>query len=452
MSLAADRVITGIDTASLERARWFAGKGLGIRRITLRDAFVVPGIDRGYLLIVDVRYAAGGCDRYLLPALVSRDGRVWEPEPGEGFWVAVVDAVAGGGEHAGESGVFALRPEPALATLGRGLHGERALGVDQSNTSIVLGERLIVKCYRRLEPGTHPEIEVGDALTNRVGFPHVPAYAGTLCYRHQDDDEPTTMLLLQAFVPDGEDGWEGILGRLVEATHAPAGRVDLDAATDEVREAGALAAALHGALADAFGVSAAAAGETQAWRRDAEAQLDYALGVVAGEEGAELAALAPRIRETFAAFDTAAGTPITRIHGDLHYAQFLRAPTGLYIVDFEGEPTRTMPARRRPLSPLRDLACLVRSIDHIGAAASRRSRGGGGGGVDLDQWVDRATGRCVEAYRDALPHCGLVFDEALLRAFEVEKETYEFVYAARFLPSWMYAPQLGMRRLLAASG
>ena len=99
---------------------------------------------------------------------------------------------------------------------------------------------------------------------------------------------------------------------------------------------------------------------------------------------------------------------------------------------------------------MRDLACLVRSLDHVARMAELRAAGIATPAFDVGQaWIERAQERCIDAYAAALAasDTGLGYDPALLRAFELEKETYEFIYAARFLPSWLYAPRLGMRWL-----
>ena len=132
----------------------------------------------------------------------------------------------------------------------------------------------------------------------------------------------------------------------------------------------------------------------------------------------------------------------------------LIAPDGFRVVDFEGEPFRTPDERRAPRSPLRDVASMLRSIDHVGRSAERRARARNGGpleapGLDLAGWLRRARERFLEAYRAGLREAGapIVVDPELIRAFEIEKECYEFVYASTYLPSWIWAPTEGMRGL-----
>ena len=134
--------------------------------------------------------------------------------------------------------------------------------------------------------------------------------------------------------------------------------------------------------------------------------------------------------------------------------QVLIAPDGFRIVDFEGEPLRTLEERRSHNSPLRDVASMLRSLDHVGRSAGRRAEARNGGhlgrpGLDLDGWLLRSRARFLDAYRAGLREAGapIVVDPDLLRAFEVEKECYEFIYAATYRPSWLWASTEGMRAL-----
>ena len=210
------RALDGLDLARMERARWFAGKGRGIAALHLADALPIPDLVDAYLLLVDVSYRdEGPGERYLMPAYVSPAGHVWEPRIGEGFWEALMVAMRAGGELPGVHGLFELRPN-ALLTQEPAMAGERALGVDQSNTSVILGERVVLKAYRLLATGEHPEVELGRALEH-AHYPHVPAFAGSL--HHLDGEgRETALAIVQRFVPDSIDPWEGMaaqLGRMI---------------------------------------------------------------------------------------------------------------------------------------------------------------------------------------------------------------------------------------------
>jgi trehalose synthase-fused probable maltokinase len=169
--------------------------------------------------------------------------------------------------------------------------------------------------------------------------------------------------------------------------------------------------------------------------------------------------MAPAIAEELTVFEAVSGVPIlTRVHGDYHLGQILETPDGYRIIDFEGEPTRPLEERRRRNSPLRDVASILRSIDHVGRSARRRAEERRGDvvespGLDIEAWLTRARERFLESYRRGLRERGapIEVDVDLLRAFEFEKECYEFIYAATYLPEWLWAPLEGMRALVASS-
>ena len=125
----------------------------------------------------------------------------------------------------------------------------------------------------------------------------------------------------------------------------------------------------------------------------------------------------------------------------------MRTETGVVAIDFEGDPTLPTEARRRPASPLQDLASLLLSLDHVAAAAARR-RGFGAATEEAFAWSAQARAAVLAGYASTAPP-GLPLDLDLLRAVEVAKEWREAVYAARVLPEWLYAPRLVLHRLLA---
>ena len=144
-----------------------------------------------------------------------------------------------------------------------------------------------------------------------------------------------------------------------------------------------------------------------------------------------------------------------RIHADLHLGQVLIADDGYRVIDFEGEPLRPIEDRRRLDSPLRDVASMLRSMDHVARSARRRAEERAGGrierpGLDVEAWIERARDRFLAAYARTLKGSGapIAVDLDLLDAFEVAKEAYEFEYAATVLPTWLWAPRDGMRWLL----
>ena len=270
--------------------------------------------------------------------------------------------------------------------------------------------------------------------------------------------------MLQAFVLGAEDVYEKTAEFLADLVAAP-GSVSMEWATEVAADLGTLTAGLHAALATPpaeardFTPREATHDELQAWRLDAHRQLNAAVAVVGTVDpaiGSELKREAAAIAARVSRFEAVAAAPLVmRIHADLHLGQLLVADDGYRVIDFEGEPLRPVEDRRRLDSPLRDVASLLRSLDHVARSARRRAVLRHDGpierpGLDVDAWIERARERFLAAYADGLRRAGAPFtiDGDLLDAFEVAKEAYEFVYAATVLPSWLWAPSEGMRWLL----
>ena len=402
--------------------------------------------------------------------LTGRPSRI--ASPGEGAWGALVAAMAEGRTIAGlrsdedpsAAPTAALVCRPANAMVGGAWAlGERALGADQSNTSVVLGEAVLLKAFRRLQPGLNPELELGAYLSEEAGFAAVAPLAGfaeLVSSRHGTE----TVAVAQAFIHDGEDAYESIAEGLTAWILAP-GEVSVEFATEVAADLGTLTAGLHAALASAHGVPDleprdASRADLRAWSRAARRGLAGAMDVVSGEAATVLRDRSPQIAEAFEAFEASATLPLlTRIHADYHLGQVLIAPDGYRIVDFEGDPLRTIEERRALDSPLRDVASMLRSLDHVGRSAGRRAVAENGGpvaspGLDLPGWLHRSRERFLAAYRAGIREAGasIVLDPTLLRAFELDKECREFIYAATYLPSWLWAPTEGMRGLFDGPG
>jgi trehalose synthase-fused probable maltokinase len=351
-------------------------------------------------------------------------------------------------------GLIGEATEP-IATL-----PERSLGADQSNTSAVVGERVLLKAFRRLETGLNPELELVAFLGEEAGFGAIAPLAG-YAEMVSASSGTSTVAIAQAFVSDGADAYETIAESLTDWLLAP-GEVSVEFATEVAEELGALTAGLHAALGSSRGIAefeprSATRDELRAWARNAARQLIRAVDVTSGEAASTLHELAAPIAAELTVFEALPTTPLlTRVHGDYHLGQILIASDGYRIVDFEGEPLRTLADRRAHGSPLRDVASMLRSLDHVGRSAGRRAVTRNGGplqapGLDLDGWLRRSRERFLDAYRTGLRDAGspILADPALIRAFEIDKEVYEFIYASTYLPSWLWAPTEGMRGLFA---
>lgn len=467
--------VAALPRDELAAARWYGGKGRTITAISLVEAFEVG--EGAALAVVDVAEQGGGGGRYTIPLTGTADGFALAPE-GAGVWRALAAAVGEGrtipslprrpGVAAPGPVTAALvcRPASALTAIVDDVGAipglpERALGVDQSNTSVVLGETLLVKAYRRIEAGLNPDLELNAYLAEEVGFPAVPRLGGFV--ELISAGAPSTVALVQEFIREAADAYEATAERLAAWILAP-GQVTVEFATEDAVDLGTLTAALHAALAAAKGIPEfepreATPTELREWHRAAGRQLQRAIDVTPGAAGEELRAMAPVIAEQLTVLEAVPTVPlVTRVHGDYHLGQVLETRDGYRIVDFEGEPTRPLAERRRHNSPLRDVASMLRSIDHAGRSARRRAEVRRGGpvespGLDIEAWLVRARQRFLGAYRAGLREHGqgapIALDEDLLRAFEFEKECYEFIYAATYLPDWIWAPLEGMRALVA---
>jgi trehalose synthase-fused probable maltokinase len=430
----------------LAGARWFRSKRRAIAGLRGIDAAPLVD-DRAWLLILGVGYADGGEDRYVVPLVADGDD-VREPRDGEGTWRAIAVRVGRGVTLQGvRGGVFSYEPTRALAGIVGGdpaavmeSLGERRLGVEQSNTSVVIGDRLILKLYRLLEDGINPEVEVSAFLT-AAGFHQAPALVGSVTYRATAGDAAdgvSALAMLQELVPAASDGWAWALACL--ADHGGAGAFTAGAA-----RIGEITAAMHAALASrpeqrGFEVRIAGAGDETAWRASAGRQLELALESLDGPDRARLEALAPDLRLRIGALEAAGQGRVSRVHGDYHLGQLLRRHDGDFsVIDFEGEPARPLGERRLPGSPLRDVAGMLRSFDY---AARTAARYGGGTIVAADAWAAGARAAFLGAYGPLTPG-----EVAALAVFELEKACYEVRYEANNRPDWTWLPLDALERL-----
>ena len=328
------------------------------------------------LALVDVASGERGQrrDRYLVP-FVERDGTVREAVDGDGAWRDLAAAIAEGRTIAamprsgdtptpGAQGVadaaLVCRPSPGFADAwgdvppGISAAPEEPLGRDQSNTSAVIGGRLVLKAYRRVQPGLNPDLELNAYLSEEAAFPGVPRLAGW-AEAVTRDGGVATVAMLQAFVADADDAYERTAEFLADLIAAP-GSVSMEWATEIASDLGTLVAGLHAALAtppaEAVDLAPRAAthDELKAWRLEAHRQLNLAIPAVTAvdaQAGAELKREASAIAARVSRFEAVATAPLVmRIHADLHLGQLLVSDDGYRVIDFEGEPIRPIEVRR----------------------------------------------------------------------------------------------------------
>jgi trehalose synthase-fused probable maltokinase len=429
------RLASALTPEWLEAQRWYRGKSRQLTSVELVDAGQIGG-SAGWLVVLEATDGAGGRARYLVPMTLDGD-RFREPLDGEGVWRALALLMLEEGELAGSRGRWLFTPTGVASDL-RGPAApsiaERRLGVQQSNTSVALGNELMLKVYRLVEPGANPEVEMNAFLTD-VGFREAPALAGSATYLL--DGEAHSAAMLQALVRSTGDAWGWVLDRLASEPEGPADAIR------GIADIGRLTAGMHAALASrpespGFPSRLASGEELVAWAASAERQLSAALAVVEGATKPRLAALEPRINAGLAAIREAGAVRVSRIHGDYHLGQLLRTESGFTVIDFEGEPARTLAERRAPASPLRDLAGMLRSLDYAAHAAVGETSPSDG----RTEWAGAARAAFLDGYGGVGQE-----EEPLLAAFELEKACYEVVYEANNRPDWTWLPLGALERL-----
>ncbi|MFC3167996.1 maltose alpha-D-glucosyltransferase [Paracoccus fontiphilus] len=356
----------------------------------------------------------------------------------------------------------------------------RQLGAEQSNLSIAFSDRIILKLYRRIREGEQPDVEVAKFLTEVAGFEHTPRFLGQVAHG------PVTLAAAFAFVPNRGDAWTGIIDALGLELHehetwSSAGEAQpepegFDFPLGLGSLLGQRTAELHKALGTetddpAFATEDATPGQLARWAADAEAE---AQALMARLEQARLPedvaplgrqllsrreALLARLR---AVGDLAPDFKLSRIHGDYHLGQVLLAQNDVAIIDFEGEPARTLAERREKSSPLRDVAGMLRSFDYAAMTVmSRQGEGFGSAGergmARLETWRQTVMRDFLDAYRlhsrgaPSLPSDAGA-REALLDFFLLHKAIYEAGYELSNRPTWIGIPLKGILDLLEGSG
>src|SRR3954466_10680315 len=424
--------------------RWYGAKSRSVSHAEVLDSVVLRTTEPQLALaLVEMRYDTGAHDIYQLP--YSMRGEEIEINGLEDAQLAreLVSAMRSGLTLQGAEGVTEFAPIDGFAGLGKELLDARPVGAEQSNTSIVFDEELILKVFRRLEPGINPELEMLRFLTEH-GFANIAPLGGW--YAYSGGPLAATLGILQQFVADGRDGWELALHEVADAPEAFLERLQrLGAVTGEMHtvlggNANDPAFSPETPSVESLGLLTATVDEEIARVFLPLPEDDDRLQPIVGR-GEE-------VREQLRMLTHAGSVgKVIRTHGDYHLGQTLWAESDWVILDFEGEPARSVPERRRKRSPLRDVAGMLRSFAYV-ATAAEQLRGTGA----PEGWEDQARARFLDGYVSAvdpsLLPSGQTAIDRLLSVFELEKAVYELRYELDNRPDWVGIPVAGIQRLI----
>lgn len=413
--------------------------GEPVPEVELFDAAASPDYVRAVMALIDAG-ATVACERGLLRF-----------EPAQRAAVAVAAATAANATMAG----WEVRPQ----------------GGAYSNSVVFAERRIVLKTFRGFAGGINPEAEIGQALAMAAGFSDTVPFLGHAVYEGPGG-VMESMAVVTGEVTAVGDAWELTVESLSEAARnhggghesvaSPRGGHAASAQGIDMEGLGRAIARLHAALASVdapgFGRRQATGGDLTAWleayARQAEAAHN-ALEAYSARSGRRLSVPAAILTPPLSHYMNA-GIPmgaVIRCHGDLHLGQALvKAGGGYAIIDFEGEPSAPIEARRAPSSPARDLAGMARSLSYARAVAERR------GGGDCAAWERAARKGLFRGYEAESDELGMELmppepvSTALIAHFEAQKAMYELVYELNNRPDWVEIPLSGLSALSGAAG
>jgi maltokinase len=436
--------------------RWFGGKSKDVLDARVLDAGVAGGEPPILAIaIVEVRYGLQTHDLYHLPLGFRPSEEGWNESviaETEG-WVAY-DAISDA--ELARRILELVRTDSALETgeativfrptgeLPAELDEVRPMGAEQSNSSLVLDEQFVLKLYRRIAPGMNPELEVLRFLTER-GFEHTPALQGYVSYEGRPLE--ATLAIVQEFVPAQGDGWELALDTLA--------RGEVDWLPGRTRRLGEVTALLHNALASDpsdphFAPEDPSTEALALLSASIDEEIEHVFAALPDSPALEqVRGRGEEVRDHLRLLTNIGHVGrVIRTHGDYHLGQALWTDAEEWVIlDFEGEPARSVPERRRKISPLRDVAGMLRSFAYA-ATAARIQRN-----VEPpEDWEQRCRSEFLDGYLEtadpALLPSSRDQTERLLTVFELEKAVYELRYELHNRPDWVAIPVAGILRML----
>ena len=511
--------------AYLPQQRWFAAKARRIKSTRISNWAALRGVQAA-LAVIEVQFDSGEPAIYLLPLGMSFGDAAIELR--RNAPKSIIAPIFSGKEtgllHDGLFDDKVCLELLALIENSRELRGRRGdvqgargkayqeiLGdaetplavrrvlAEQSNSSIIFGDRFILKMFRRLERGVNPDVEIGRYLTEKTGFDRVPPFAGSIELKGSADSGASTLAMLQGFSANEGDGWTWTVeeleryfearapqqfpengeidsGSAVELSEQPLSQMALDNLGiyfDAATTLGKRTAELHLALAaatddPAFTPEKFTRENLEAtlveFRAHASQVLDALKEKVPNlpDEVVEISAsVLSRRRRILNQLSTPDSVGLhtlrMRIHGDYHLGQVLRVKTDFLILDFEGEPTRSLEYRRAKQCPLKDVAGMLRSFSYAAYATLINYTTRHPEDVDkLEPWAQlwerSASAAFLRAYRETavgaafLPASSADFQK-LLDVFLLDKALYEVLYELNARPAWVRIPLLGIMSL-----
>jgi len=522
-SIALADLVGALDPEYLRQQRWFGSKTKPITRLRLKDHAVMQGGLPCFLLaLIEVEYSGFDPELYSVPLMItdravqqqdlllelktaSEVGFLYEALANDDFCRLLLEKIAHPGAIPAARGSFVfekthafIRPEASTVTRSR---------AEQSNTSIIFGDALILKNFRKVEPGTNPDLEISRFLTTKTDFAHIPLLAGTIEYfsEYAAPDSHAAVALLQRFVPNEGNAWEYTLRHLEDfyaaAARSPKAQSPLDTSVGsgggssrtgpppameeraaklmrdyaaEASRLGHITGQLHLALASdprgsEFAPEPIGMPDVQRW---ITAIVEHVESVFRALERS-LSSYEPKVQTTARELIRkkavylkkveelrgleASQTCKIRCHGDYHLGQVLKTADGFCILDFEGEPLRSLRERREKASALKDVAGMMRSYHYAAYAGLFAFAEHHDGERDLlDPWARAWERQASQSFLTgylaetrlapaAFVPSSLELLTRVLSVFLLDKAVYELNYELNHRPSWLKIPLEGIR-------
>jgi maltose alpha-D-glucosyltransferase / alpha-amylase len=493
--------------AFLPDKRWFADKASHSLGVVLSGAIPFEHADDHFVAVMADVTGSQGLSRYFLPLTVRwtrytaidrgpasmlaavrrgpREGTLLDATAEREFIVALMAKIHAGETVGGESQTVEFRPTNAFAAQAMPeIENVKAVDGEQSNSSVIVDNKFVVKVLRRITPGIHPEIEVGRFLADVAHFQNAPLLLGSA--ELVDGENRSALIVVNAFIENQGDAWSitsGSIDRLIDEQRLLPDQpitdtLDTGSMLQRIRQIGKRTAEMHLALASNdelldFAPESIAAEDTARWTDGLIARTQDIFKLLE-QNTRNLAELATGYAERLLHYRDVIARHIEagrraqfegmkiRHHGDFHLGQVLMAKDDAYILDFEGEPRRSLAERRRKEPPARDVAGFLRSIDYATSAALARAPN-----LSPEErvaltprirtWADRLADAYWETYRETLGEARLwpadpAQARALLELFLMEKALYEIEYELTNRPAWVHIPLEATLRLLEQRG